>query len=96
MCQLGSMAQELEWEMFWMQFGACKDAEPGDMFPSDGSGTAKAKRICNSGGPGGAPCIVRKACLMYALEQRIDHGVWGGTSERQRKKMRKPGATGQD
>lgn len=86
------MAQELEWEMFWMQFGACKDVELGDMFPSNGSGTVKAKKVCDTGGPGGSPCIVRKACLMYALEHRIDHGVWGGTSERQRRKMRKVSA----
>lgn len=90
------MAQELEWELFWMQFAACRDTPVSEMFPSNGGGTVKAKRTCNSGGPGGGPCIVRKACLMYALGHRIDHGVWGGTSERQRRRMRKKGETALD
>ena len=41
-----------------------------------------AKRIC-------ADCPVKEPCLEYALEQRIDHGVWGGTSERQRRRILK-------
>jgi WhiB family redox-sensing transcriptional regulator len=39
-----------------------------------------AKRIC-------ATCPVKEPCLEYALEYRIDHGVWGGTTERQRRRI---------
>ena len=43
-----------------------------------------AKAIC-------AGCVVSRECLRYALENRQDHGVWGGTSEEERKLMRSVG-----
>ena len=51
-------------------------------FPSDGVGVEVARRIC-------ATCPVKEPCLEYALEQRIDHGVWGGCSERERRRILK-------
>lgn len=66
----------------WMQRGSCRFEPPGTFFPSDGVGVEVAKRIC-------ADCPVQGECLEYALEQRIDHGVWGGTSERQRRRILK-------
>ncbi len=51
-------------------------------FPSDGVGVEVAKKICGT-------CPVNEVCLEYALAQRIDHGVWGGTSERQRRRILK-------
>ena len=66
----------------WMQRGSCRFEPPATFFPSDGVGVEVAKRIC-------AECPVQEACLEYALEQRIDHGVWGGTSERQRRRTLK-------
>jgi WhiB family redox-sensing transcriptional regulator len=45
-------------------------------------GVEVAKRICSD-------CPVQVRCLEYALENRIDHGVWGGTSERQRRRILK-------
>ena len=41
-----------------------------------------AKRICRE-------CPVRKDCLLYALETPIDHGVWGGMTERERRRFRR-------
>jgi WhiB family redox-sensing transcriptional regulator len=41
-----------------------------------------ARKIC-------AACPVQEACLEYALVQRIDHGVWGGCSERERRRILK-------
>ena len=41
-----------------------------------------AKSICDS-------CLVSESCLEYALQNQIDHGVWGGCSERQRRKILK-------
>ena len=55
---------------------------PSLFFPSDGVGVEVAKRIC-------ADCPMRVRCLDYALDNRIDHGVWGGTSERERRRILK-------
>ncbi len=64
----------------WMRRGACRNHPPDRFFPSDGVGVERAKEIC-------AACPVAAQCLEYALEQRIDHGVWGGASERQRQRI---------
>ena len=67
-------------EAMWMARGSCASTPPGVFFPSDGAGVEVAKRIC-------AGCRVAGSCLDYALEHRIDHGVWGGCSERQRRRI---------
>jgi WhiB family redox-sensing transcriptional regulator len=64
----------------WMAGGKCADTPPATFFPSDGVGVDAARRIC-------ADCPVRSPCLEYALANRIDHGVWGGTSERERRRI---------
>ncbi len=64
----------------WMADGLCADKPPALFFPSDGVGVEKAKLICEQ-------CDVQATCLEYALTNRIDHGVWGGTSERQRRRI---------
>ena len=66
----------------WMACGNCADQPPTTFFPSDGVGVEIARRIC-------ATCPVKEPCLEYALEQRIDHGVWGGCSERERRRILK-------
>ena len=66
----------------WMGRGNCRDEVPARFFPSDGVGVDQARRIC-------ATCPVQEPCLEYALEQRIDHGVWGGASERERRRILK-------
>lgn len=66
----------------WMGQGNCRNYPPGVFFPSDGVGVDRARRIC-------ASCPVSESCLEYALEQRIDHGVWGGCSERERRRILK-------
>lgn len=66
----------------WMARGNCSFEPPSTFFPSDGVGVEIAKRICEG-------CEVKEQCLEYALENRIDHGVWGGTSERQRRRILK-------
>src|SRR5579872_582424 len=64
----------------WMSRGRCKDLEPAVFFPSDWVGVQVAQRIC-------AECTVRSECLEYALVNRVDHGVWGGASERERRRI---------
>lgn len=66
----------------WMAKGLCANQPPETFFPSDGVGVEVAKRIC-------AKCPVVEGCLEYALTNRIDHGVWGGASERQRRRILK-------
>lgn len=64
----------------WMLRARCRDAAPGEFFPSDGVGVDRARRVC-------AECPVKAECLEYALKYRIDHGVWGGCSERERRRL---------
>lgn len=66
----------------WMVKGNCRDEPPSRFFPSDGVGVEAAQRICQG-------CPVKSPCLEYALEQRVDHGVWGGASERERRRILK-------
>lgn len=64
----------------WMDQAACRNEPPAMFFPSDGVGVEVARRIC-------AECPVKVPCLEYALHNRIDHGVWGGASERERRRI---------
>lgn len=67
-------------ETEWMGSGRCRDMDPAVFFPSDGIGVQNAQRIC-------AECPMKVPCLEYALDNRVDHGVWGGTSERERRRI---------
>lgn len=69
-------------ETEWMSQGNCHHHPPATFFPSDGVGVEIARRIC-------ADCPTKEPCLEYALMQRIDHGVWGGCSERERRRILK-------
>lgn len=64
----------------WMAEGNCNNVAPSTFFPSDGVGVDSARKICEG-------CPVKAPCLEYALHNRIDHGVWGGTSERERRRI---------
>jgi len=66
----------------WMSLGLCRSYPPATFFPSDGVGVDRARKVC-------AGCPVAAQCLEYALENRIEHGVWGGCSERERRRILK-------
>ena len=66
----------------WMTGGNCRNYPPAVFFPSDGVGVDRARKICTD-------CPVVDQCLEYALDQRIEHGVWGGCSERERRRILK-------
>ena len=66
----------------WMARGNCAHENPSRFFPSDGVGVEVARRIC-------ATCPVKDTCLEHALVNHIDHGVWGGASERERRRILK-------
>ena len=60
----------------------CLDADPEAFFPEKGGSTREAKRIC-------AACPVRDDCLQYALENDERFGIWGGLSERERRRAKR-------
>ena len=64
----------------WVMHRRCADIDPNVFFPADGAGVIVAQRVC-------AECPVTDACRDYALANNITHGVWGGTSERQRRRI---------
>ncbi|HQU26252.1 MAG TPA: WhiB family transcriptional regulator [Acidimicrobiales bacterium] len=64
----------------WMADGLCRDYPAETFFPRDGVGVIAAQRICSN-------CAVSRACLEYALANHVDHGVWGGKSERERRRI---------
>jgi WhiB family transcriptional regulator, redox-sensing transcriptional regulator len=73
----------------WQQHGLCRSVDAAVFFPPSTHFEHKperearedrAKEIC-------AECTVREQCLDYALAVREPHGVWGGTSEQERKQM---------
>lgn len=65
----------------WADQAACRDPDKqGLMFPTTGGGVKIAQGIC-------ATCPVKGPCGDYALDQRIEHGVWGGMSERERRRI---------
>jgi WhiB family transcriptional regulator, redox-sensing transcriptional regulator len=80
--ELATAAPDPDSETAWMADGNCRLHPPATFFPSDGVGVDKARKICRD-------CPVMARCLDYALEERIDHGVWGGCSERERRRILK-------
>ena len=64
----------------WRADAACRNEDVELFFPERGVATTAAKEIC-------APCPVRAECLEHALRYE-KNGIWGGTSQRERKRMR--------
>lgn len=66
----------------WMLEARCLDADPEAFFPEKGGSTREAKRICGI-------CPVQQECLDYALERDQRFGIWGGMSERERRRFKR-------
>jgi WhiB family transcriptional regulator, redox-sensing transcriptional regulator len=66
----------------WQADSLCAQTDPEAFFPEKGGSTREAKKICTS-------CEVRSQCLEYALQNDERFGIWGGLSERERRKLRK-------
>ena len=64
----------------WWFAGLCAQTDPELFFPEKGGSTRAAKAVC-------AGCPVRAECLGYALAHDERFGVWGGTSERERRRL---------
>jgi WhiB family redox-sensing transcriptional regulator len=65
----------------WRLDGLCAETDPEAFFPEKGGSTRDAKRVC-------AGCPVRMECLEYALGNDERFGIWGGLSERERRRVR--------
>ena len=66
----------------WQEHALCAQTDPEAFFPEKGGSTREAKAIC-------ASCEVRAECLEYALENDERFGIWGGMSERERRRYKR-------
>jgi WhiB family redox-sensing transcriptional regulator len=69
-------------EMSWQERALCAQTDPESFFPEKGGSTREAKRICIS-------CEVKDDCLEYALANDERFGIWGGLSERERRRLKR-------
>ena len=65
----------------WRLDALCAETDPEAFFPEKGGSTREAKRVC-------VGCDVRSECLEYALSNDERFGIWGGLSERERRRIR--------
>lgn len=66
----------------WQERALCAQTDPESFFPEKGGSTREAKKICTG-------CEVRSECLEYALANDERFGIWGGLSERERRRLKK-------
>jgi WhiB family redox-sensing transcriptional regulator len=66
----------------WRLDALCAETDPEAFFPEKGGSTREAKRVCSG-------CAVRDECLEYALANDERFGIWGGLSERERRRLRR-------
>ena len=78
----GESAGEPAEEPDWQERALCAQTDPEAFFPEKGGSTREAKRICSG-------CEVRAECLEYALANDERFGIWGGLSERERRRLRR-------
>ena len=78
---VGSTAGD-EGLLAWQDQALCAQTDPEAFFPEKGGSTREAKRIC-------VGCEVKQECLEYALMQDERFGIWGGLSERERRRLKR-------
>jgi WhiB family redox-sensing transcriptional regulator len=66
----------------WQTHARCTEVDPEIFFPERGGSSKDARKVCEN-------CTVKFECLEYALNNKEQFGIWGGTSERERRKLRK-------
>ena len=79
--ELNGASQEPDWK----SKANCMGVDPDLFFPERGMSTREAKEVCRG-------CVVREDCLEYALANGEKFGIWGGLSERERRRIRRAGA----
>jgi WhiB family redox-sensing transcriptional regulator len=78
----GMAGNGLPVELQWQERALCAQTDPEAFFPEKGGSTREAKRVCLT-------CEVRSECLDYALANDERFGIWGGLSERERRRVKK-------
>ncbi|MEU1409442.1 WhiB family transcriptional regulator [Streptomyces sp. NPDC005728] len=63
----------------WAEYAACRSTDPDELF-APGAAQNRAKTVCTG-------CTVRTECLAEALDERIEFGLWGGMTERERRAL---------
>ena len=71
-----------EGALSWQERSLCAQTDPEAFFPEKGGSTREAKKVC-------VGCEVRAECLEYALANDERFGIWGGLSERERRRLRR-------
>jgi WhiB family redox-sensing transcriptional regulator len=71
----------------WQGQASCLGVDPDLFFPERGASTREAKGICHG-------CVVREDCLEYALVNSEKFGIWGGLSERERRRVQRQRSLG--
>jgi len=66
----------------WQRQANCMGVDPDLFFPERGASTREAKEVCRG-------CVVREDCLEFALTNSEKFGIWGGLSERERRRIRR-------
>lgn len=66
----------------WQTHARCAEVDPEIFFPERGGSSKAARAVCDK-------CTVKSECLEYALNNKEQFGIWGGTSERERRRLRK-------
>ncbi|HEX4980500.1 MAG TPA: WhiB family transcriptional regulator [Ilumatobacteraceae bacterium] len=66
----------------WQDHANCLGVDPDLFFPERGASTREAKEVCRG-------CVVREDCLEFALQNGEKFGIWGGLSERERRRIRR-------
>ncbi|MDQ2725527.1 MAG: WhiB family transcriptional regulator [Acidimicrobiales bacterium] len=69
-------------EPVWQRRANCMGVDPDLFFPERGASTREAKEVCRG-------CVVQEDCLEYALANGEKFGIWGGLSERERRRIRR-------
>lgn len=74
-------------DLGWQEYSNCLGVDPDLFFPERGASTREAKEVCRA-------CVVREECLEYAIVHSEKFGIWGGLSERERRRIRRERSLG--
>lgn len=80
--ELAEIERETEEKDNFIKYGNCLGVDTDLFFPERGASTKEAKGVCQG-------CVVREDCLEYALSNGEKFGIWGGLSERERRRIRR-------
>ena len=80
--RLDTLLPDNESERGWLAKANCMGVDPDLFFPQRGASTREAKEVCRG-------CVVREDCLEFALDNGEKFGIWGGMSERERRRLRR-------